>query len=291
MTRICRRDQRSMNTPANGPISEYGRYSTVNAAAAAAGLVNVSALKNTYVPIPAVMMPSPVWEISRTVNSRRKFRSASTMRRSETKADRVSQPNGLLRPRPGPRSACWDTPSAYGARVSPGDTGARVGCTAAPRVPAARPKPRCAGAPRDAGARRSALYVAPDELVHQVAGDVVAVLLGRRLHEVRRGRENRPADPAVAGDLRGADGVDDHPGGVRRVPDLEPVLQVQRHVAEGLALEPDGRPLHLVRDLRRDRLRLGDLLGLEPAALQHVHEVHVAADVELVRAQQLHPAV
>ena len=24
-TRICRRDQRSMNTPANGPISEYGR--------------------------------------------------------------------------------------------------------------------------------------------------------------------------------------------------------------------------------------------------------------------------
>ena len=24
-TRICRRDQRSMSTPANGPISEYGR--------------------------------------------------------------------------------------------------------------------------------------------------------------------------------------------------------------------------------------------------------------------------
>src|ERR1043166_5545204 len=31
---------------------------------------------------------------------------------------------------------------------------------------------------------------------------------------------------------------------------------------------------HLVRDLRGDRLRLGDLLGHEALALQHVHEVH-----------------
>ena len=46
-TRICRRDQRSMKTPANGPISEYGRYRTANAAAAAPGLGNVVALKNT----------------------------------------------------------------------------------------------------------------------------------------------------------------------------------------------------------------------------------------------------
>ena len=34
--------------------------------------------------------------------------------------------------------------------------------------------------------------------------------------------------------------------------------------------------------LRGDRLGLGDLLGLEAIALEHVHEVHVAADVELV---------
>ena len=46
-TRIWRRDQRSMRTPANGPISEYGRYRTANAAAPAAGLGNVVALKNT----------------------------------------------------------------------------------------------------------------------------------------------------------------------------------------------------------------------------------------------------
>jgi len=81
-TRIWRRDQRSMNTPANGPMTEYGRYKTMNAIAAADGLGNVLALKNTYVPTPAVTMPSPAWEISRTENSRRKSRSARTLRRS-----------------------------------------------------------------------------------------------------------------------------------------------------------------------------------------------------------------
>src|SRR5215813_6835603 len=64
----------------------------MSAEAAAVGLVNVVALKNTYVPIAAVTMPSPVCEISRVQNSRRKFRSASTVRRSETNADRVIQP-------------------------------------------------------------------------------------------------------------------------------------------------------------------------------------------------------
>src|SRR5262249_56803164 len=93
--------------------------------------------------------------------------------------------------------------------------------------------PRVGTAPR---ANTSSFDFAPDELVHQVAGDVVAILLGRRLHEVRRGGQDRPADTAVAGDLGRADGVDDDARGVRRVPDLEPVLQVQRDVTEGLAL-------------------------------------------------------
>jgi hypothetical protein len=42
---------------------------------------------------------------------------------------------------------------------------------------------------------------------------------------------------------------------------------------------------------RGDRVGLGDLLGLEPLALEHVEEVHVAAHVELRGAQQLHAAV
>jgi hypothetical protein len=84
-TRICRRDQRSMNTPANGPTSEYGRYKTAKAAAAAPGSGKVVALKNTYAPSPAVNMPSPACEISLVANRRRKFRSARTARRSARK--------------------------------------------------------------------------------------------------------------------------------------------------------------------------------------------------------------
>ena len=140
--------------------------------------------------------------------------------------------------------------------------------------------------------------------------NVVAVLLWRRLHEVGAGRGHRAGDAPVERDLRRAYRVDDHPGGVGRVPDLELVLQVERHVAERAALEPDvghlpviqprhvvgradvhGGALHLVRDLRGHRLGLGDLLRLEPLALQHVHEVHVAAEVQLVGAEQFDPAV
>ena len=44
-------------------------------------------------------------------------------------------------------------------------------------------------------------------------------------------------------------------------------------------------------DLARDRLGLRDLLRLEPLALEHVLEVHVAADVELVGAVEHHAAV
>ena len=59
----------------------------MNAAAPAAGLGNVDALKNTYVPTPAVMMPSPVCETSLVANRRRKFRSARTVRRSPMNVD------------------------------------------------------------------------------------------------------------------------------------------------------------------------------------------------------------
>ena len=58
-----------------------------------------------------------------------------------------------------------------------------------------------------------------------------------------------------------------------------------------------GRPdVHVVGldallDLARDRLRLRLLLRLEPRALEHVLEVHVAAEVELVGAVDRHPAV
>ena len=121
----------------------------------------------------------------------------------------------------------------------------------------------------------------------------------------------RAADAAVLGDLGGADRVDDDAGRVGRVPDLELVLQVERHVAERATLEADVGPLAVVEPLdvvRRadvhvalapqvvgevggDGLGLGDLLGLQALALEHVLEVHVAADVELVGAVEHHAAV
>ena len=75
--------------------------------------------------------------------------------------------------------------------------------------------------------------------------------------------EDRAADAAVLGDLRGADRVDDDAGGVRRVPDLELVLQVQRDVAEGAALEPDVGPLAVVEPLHVVRRADVHVLGAE----------------------------
>ena len=75
---------------------------------------------------------------------------------------------------------------------------------------------------------------------------------------------------------------------------------------KGLALQTDVRPLavgqprHVIRGAdvnvvlrqrvphdRGDRVGLGDLLGLQALALEHVVEVHVAAHVELAGTQQL----
>ena len=72
----------------------------------------------------------------------------------------------------------------------------------------------CSG-PRAGSSRSLAVDLALDELLHQVAAHVVAELLGRRLHEVGTGRDDRAADAAVLGDLAGAQGVDDDAGRVR----------------------------------------------------------------------------
>src|SRR5213080_4908947 len=47
------------------------------------------------------------------------------------------------------------------------------------------------------------LDFAADELLDGITGGRVVVLLRRRLHEVRRGRQDRAADTAVERDLRG----------------------------------------------------------------------------------------
>src|SRR5215207_2310421 len=88
---------------------------------------------------------------------------------------------------------------------------------------------------------RSALLLAPDEGLELRATEVVGALLRRGLHQVGGRREQGSADATVLGDLRRADGVDDDAGRVRAVPDLELVLQVERHVTEGATLEAHVR--------------------------------------------------
>src|SRR6202043_1052557 len=78
-----------------------------------------------------------------------------------------------------------------------------------------------------------------DELLHQALCLVVAVLDGRRLHEVRAWALQRAADAAVERQLGAAHGVDDDAGGVGRVVHLELELDVEGHVAEVAALPPD----------------------------------------------------
>src|SRR5581483_1588541 len=82
-----------------------------------------------------------------------------------------------------------------------------------------------------------------DEALGVLARLVVADLLRRRLHQVRARRLERAGDPVVERQLGEPDGVDDDAGRVGRVPDLELQLDVQRDVAERLALHADVRPL------------------------------------------------
>src|ERR671919_498766 len=152
--------------------------------------------------------------------------------------------------------------------------------------------------------------VAQDELLDHLPGRIVGELHRRRLHEVGRGADQRPADPSVHGQLRAPDRVDHDAGRVGRVPHLELQVDRQRDVTEGLSLEPDLRPLpvleprHVVRradvdvvgvepiaELALHRLGLRHLLRGEALALQHVLEVHVSAEVQLVGAVQPDAAV
>ena len=75
-----RRSQRSSSAPANGPSSEYGRYSTANAPAIAHGVAARSGLNRMAPARPAWNSPSPNWLTARSSSSRRNSGSARTDR-------------------------------------------------------------------------------------------------------------------------------------------------------------------------------------------------------------------
>src|SRR3990170_508615 len=160
------------------------------------------------------------------------------------------------------------------------------------------------------GADKRLVVIALDERLNAIERDVVVDLLRRALHEVARRSHEGALEPAIQAQLQTADRIGDDAGAVGAVPDLELELGIEGHVTEGRALHPDVAPLsveqprhvvaradvdvvriHLVIEHGRDRVRLADLLGLEALALEHVQEVRVAAEVQLVGPIKAYAAI
>src|SRR5699024_176134 len=112
--------------------------------------------------------------------------------------------------------------SATGSSLRHGST--CLACTWASTMP-----PGTVGGVKDMAATSVGL-VAGDERLEAGSCDIVGALFGRGLHQVRTGRQQRTPDATVQGDPGGPDRVDDDACGVRRVPHLELVLQVDRDV-------------------------------------------------------------
>jgi hypothetical protein len=150
----------------------------------------------------------------------------------------------------------------------------------------------------------------PDELLGELAALVVGCCTGGDFMKYELGPSSEPARPRSRAILAQRTASMTMPAEFGESHDLELELDVQRHVAEGAALHADVGPLavveprhvvaradvhvagaHVVVELARDRVGLGDLLGLEALALEHVEEVGVAAHVELARALELDAAL
>src|SRR5207245_9867909 len=126
-------------------------------------------------------------------------------------ASRSSRDSRALRPRPRPRRRGeWGGAAPAPPRTASPNTGPA-------RVPS-----------NASAAGKCAVVRSLDERLDAIARLVVVDLLRRRLHEVGRGGDERAAEAAVQAELRAADRVDDHARAVRRVPDLELQLRVQR---------------------------------------------------------------
>src|SRR5690625_54385 len=148
-----------------------------------------------------------------------------------------------------------------------------------------------------------ALDISANKGFDQFVGLIVVVLDRWRLHEVAGGRQDWPANLAVQGDLGGTNRIDDHTGRVRGVPDFQLVLQRYRGITKIATFQPDEGPFAVIQpgnvvggtdvdvvvgefglQIGGDGLGFGDLFGLQPVAFQHVFEVHVPTNVELVGA-------
>ncbi len=143
-----------------------------------------------------------------------------------------------------------------------------------------------------------------------LAADLVFKLLGRSLHKIGGRGNQRPADAAVQTQFDTAHSIDDHAGRIGRIPHFQLGFQIQRHLAKGGAFHADvapfaiGQPGHVVawtnvdiafgqfvRQHAGDGAGLGNLLGFQAFAFEHVHEIGVAAEIKLVGVIEAHAAV
>src|SRR5579885_3376314 len=139
---------------------------------------------------------------------------------------------------------------------------------------------------------------------------MIGVLAGRRLHEIARWPDQRPADAAIERNPGAAHRVDDNACGIRRVPDFQLQFRVERHAAKRRAFQPDigplavGEPRHMVTGadmdvagrewdikLAADRLCFGYFFGLQALALEHIEKVGISAKIELKSAIDAHAAL
>ena len=132
---------------------------------------------------------------------------------------------------------------------------------------------------------------------------VIGELARGRFHEITRGANQSAGDAAVEGQFGATNRVDDHAGGIGRVPYLKFQFAIERDIAKGRAFHPDVTPLAIfeprhviarsdmglligkfVIELAGHGVGLGNFFRFQALALQHVHEVGVTTEVELVSA-------
>src|SRR5262245_58971768 len=152
--------------------------------------------------------------------------------------------------------------------------------------------------------------IAAQETLDVVARLIVWQLLRGMLHQVRRGAQQRAAQATFSRHPAAAYGVDDAPSRVGAVLDRQAHLDLDRCIAEAASLQAQEahlvvllpryvvtRPdVHLIgwqrmRQHALHRFRLRHPLRRRAVVAQHVEEVGISADVELIGSVEHHAAV
>lgn len=120
-------------------------------------------------------------------------------------------------------------------------------------------------------------------------GDIVGILMWRRFEKVTRRIDDCTLKAVIECEFGAADGINHHPGGIRRIPHLKLEFEIEGDVSEGLAFHAEMAPFavlepgdvvggthvdvvgaHVVWKHGRNGARLGYFFGFKPLPLEHV---------------------